>query len=326
MVTCVLGAILAHVSGRRGWAFVLAIGAGLLRPEAWPFLGLYALWLLLDDRRRLPWLVGGLATLPVLWLGPEVWGSGNAFRASDRAQNPRRNSPAFADDPAGEVVRNALGMLPVIAVVGVVLAVAIALAGRARTAEQKLALFLAALGTAWIGLVAVMTIRGFSGNERYLIAPGALLIVAGAAGIVWAVQLLLARRGAAIVAPVAVAVAMALAAVAFAAQDGDEAKPTLDQVEYQAQLIDDLDRVVGDAGGAKRLRACGHAYTGPFLVPAVAWRLHLHGEQVDLQPRRPDVTFHVRTVRRSRFVPRVRSGRQLARRGGWVLTANCRTR
>ena len=323
MVTCVLGAVLAHVHGRRGWAFALAINASLLRPEAWPFTALYGLWLLLDDRRRLPWLAGGFATLPVLWLGPELWGSGNAFRASDRAQNPRSNSPAFSDDPAGEVISNAIGMLPIIAVVGVVAAVVIGVARRARDTEAKLALFLAALGASWIGLVAVMTIRGFSGNQRYLIAPGALLIVAGAAGIVWALQLAIRRR----TGPrLAVAAAMAAAAVAFAAQDGGELGPTLEQSEYQADLAHDLDRVVEEAGGAKRLRGCGNAYTGPFLVPAVAWELRLHAEQVDLEPRRPDVTFHVRTLRGSRLVPRVRGGRMLAREGGWVVTANCRTR
>ena len=112
MVALVLGAALCHLEGRKGWAFTLAIGAGLLRPEAWPFLGLYALFLLWEDRARLTWIAGGLASLPVLWLAPEYWGSGNAFRASDRAQNPRSNSPAFADNPALEVVKDAIGLAP----------------------------------------------------------------------------------------------------------------------------------------------------------------------------------------------------------------------
>ena len=99
-----------------GWAFALGVGAGLLRPEAWPFLGLYALYLLWTRTACAAWQRGiacpGLATLPVLWLGPELWGSGNAFRASDRAQNPNADSPAFADHPALEVVKNAIDMVP----------------------------------------------------------------------------------------------------------------------------------------------------------------------------------------------------------------------
>src|SRR4051812_34396738 len=56
MVALVLGTALCHLQGRKGWAFALAIGAGLLRPEAWPFLGLYALWLLWEDHARLKWI------------------------------------------------------------------------------------------------------------------------------------------------------------------------------------------------------------------------------------------------------------------------------
>ena len=40
------------------------------------------------------------ASLPVLWFGPELWGSGNLNRASDRAQQPNADSAAFAANPA----------------------------------------------------------------------------------------------------------------------------------------------------------------------------------------------------------------------------------
>jgi hypothetical protein len=66
-------------------------------------------------------------------------------------------------------------------------------------------------------------------------------------------------------------------------------------LRYQGELPHQLARAVEKAGGAARLRACGHAYTAPFLVPAVAWRLHVHMEQVDLEPERPAVVFRVHT-------------------------------
>ena len=74
--------------------------------------------------------------------------------------------------------------------------------------------------------------------------------------------------------------------------------------------------VVAGAGGAEvgaararcassaRLRACGHAYTGPFLVPAVAWQLHVHTNEVDLVPERPAVVFRVHTNHGGRAAPR----------------------
>ena len=72
----------------------------MLRPEAWPFILLYALWLLWTDRSRLPWVAGGLLLLPVFWLLPEYWGSGDFWRASERANTPNPNSPAFAERPS----------------------------------------------------------------------------------------------------------------------------------------------------------------------------------------------------------------------------------
>jgi hypothetical protein len=260
----------------------------------------------------------------VLWLGPELWGSGNAFRASDRAQNPNADSPAFADNPAVEVVRNALEMIPNVAVAGAVLVVVLLAARRAPAApdDRATATGLAVLAAAWIGLVAVMTVRGFSGNQRYLFVPAALLIVLGAVGIVWAARLAIRTRGGlalTVVGATALAAAMVL-------PDADALSDTFRGAEYQVQLVDDLDRLVDDAGGKDFLNACGHAYTGPFLVPQVAWRLGLHINQVDLDPEPPAVVFHVKTIKRAGwFSPGLRTGAPhvIARRGGWILSAEC---
>jgi hypothetical protein len=305
---------------------VLALAVGMLRPEAWPFVGLYALWLLYEERRRLPWVAAGLVSLPVLWLGPELWGSGNALRASDRAQQPNPDSPAFADNPALEVVDNAIGMIPWAAVAGVVAAIALVALRRAPDGRGRLAAALAALAAAWVVLVALMTSNGFSGNSRYLMPPAAMLIVLGAAGAVWAVSALLGARrprGAGWV-----AVAAVLAAAAFALQDAHDVPDQLRGVEYQAELADTLPRVIDRAGGAAELRACGHAYTNPFLVPQVAWHLGVHAQQVDLDPdqERPAVVFHVSTcAARAGRAPRGPSaGRtELAREGTWIVTADC---
>ena len=44
------------------------------------------------------------ALIPLLWFGPELWGSGDALRASSRANNPNPGSAAFAEHPGLEVV------------------------------------------------------------------------------------------------------------------------------------------------------------------------------------------------------------------------------
>lgn len=359
MVALVFAGVLLHLNGRRGWAFTMAIGAGLLRPEAWPFLGLYALWLLWEDRTRLRWLALSLVSIPVLWLGPELWGSGNAFRASDRAQKPNRDSPAFAEHPALEVTKDAIGLAPAAAIVGVVLALGLAAfallrggagvggaglgsvggVGAERAAEDgasglrgrlpsrhdaAVALALGVLAIAWIGLVAVMTTRGFSGNQRYLIVPAALLILLGGVGVAWAVRALV-PDGAAL--PAVAAVAAVVLAALFVGPGADTIRGTLRTVEYQVDLYRDLGTLIDEGGGADAVKACGTAVTGPFMVPQVAWRLHRHTGEVKVEPEpgKRAVFFHVRLTGGAKVGPPVSAARpyELARAGHWLLTSDC---
>jgi hypothetical protein len=167
------------------------------------------------------------------------------------------------------------------------------------------------LAIAWLGLVAYMTSDGFSGNQRYLIAPVALLIVLAGAGIGWAlgrVAALVARAVPAVRGRPAVPIALTLAAAAatafvFAAPSFQRFEPNLRGLKYQAELADELPGLVRAAGGAEALKRCGDPYTGPFLVPVVAWNLHMHTKDVQLAPSTPAVVFRVKTTGRSRPVP-----------------------
>ena len=49
MAALVLWAFERHLDGRRDHALYLGAGAALMRPEVWPFLGLYGLWLWFRD-------------------------------------------------------------------------------------------------------------------------------------------------------------------------------------------------------------------------------------------------------------------------------------
>ena len=85
-----LWAIDRHLEGRRGQAFVLGVAASLIRPEAWPFIGLYALWLWVAEFRRPAarrLVIVGLALLPVLWFVPPWVGSGQPFLAASHAKD-----------------------------------------------------------------------------------------------------------------------------------------------------------------------------------------------------------------------------------------------
>jgi hypothetical protein len=326
IVAFVLGAIDRHLAGDRRAAFLLMAGAALLRPEAWPFLGLYGLWLLWS--RGLPWrlVVGTGAGVLALWLLPELWGSGDLLRAAHRAKDVNPGAPTFADNPAAEVLNRAGQMLTAPLLAGLA-AGAVMLAARR---DRALAL-LAGGAIAWLALVAYMTQDGFSGNQRYLITPIVLLMALSGAGVGWALGRAaeLVHRGTTGAGRARTAVVLAVAAavgVAFAAPSFARFPLTLRSLEYQAKLADTLPGLIREAGGVEALKRCGNAYTGPFLVPLVAWNLGLHTSEVQLEPRRPAVVFRVRTTSRSRPVPSlapVGDDRTLAVSSSWRIVAAC---
>src|SRR3954465_10222473 len=104
LVALCLWAIERHLDGRRKDAFLLGLGAALLRPEVWPFIALYGLYLMATDRRTktVALVLGGGGALVVLWFVPESLGSGDFLRAAARARQPNPDSAAVARHPLVE--------------------------------------------------------------------------------------------------------------------------------------------------------------------------------------------------------------------------------
>ena len=179
----VLWAFERHLDGRRDQALYLAFAGALLRPEVWPFLGLYGFWLWFAE----PWLRTRLVVLgalvPALWFLPEWWGSGDPFRAGARANNPNPGSAAFAEHPALELVSRfrkvVIAPVKVGIIIGTLYAFVMWIRHRGREA-QTVAVALG--GAAWFVLVAAMTEAGFAGNQRYLIVTTAAVCVLGGLG------------------------------------------------------------------------------------------------------------------------------------------------
>ena len=144
-----------HLDGRRDHALYLGVACALLRPEVWPFLGLYGLWLWFQEPRLRARMVGFAVLIPALWFLPEWWGSGDPFRAGERANAPNPGSAAYAASPAIELVKRHFGVT--IAPVEAGTLIASRVRGRdvahapPRGADARLALG----GFAWLALVAV---------------------------------------------------------------------------------------------------------------------------------------------------------------------------
>ena len=303
LVALVLWAVERHLDDRRGHAFALGVAAALLRPEVWPFLGLYVLWLWVREPRLRARLVVGVALIPLLWFGPELIISGDPLRASTRANEPNQDSPAFAAFPALEVAQRAgMLLLPPFLVLFVGGA---AWAARAWLVHRRegTTLALAAGALAWTGLVAAMTEAGYSGNQRYLVVWAGLASVVAGVAVARVVRDTEHWR-----VPRARALAWAtLAAMTVPVLPWMVAKQVEDArtVAYEASLYRELDSAVALAGGPAAVRRCGEAFTGPFQVPWIAWRLGLHTGAVSYEPRAPGVVFRTRPEPGTRTAPTI---------------------
>jgi hypothetical protein len=286
LVALVLWAVERHLDGRRTHAFLLGFAAALLRPEVWPFWGLYGLWLVYQawdghpPWREIALVFGSGALAIVLWFLPEYLGSGDWLRAASRARDPNPDSAAFATSPFLEVFRRSAAILSVpVYVGGAIAAVAAWRRDHVRTA-------LAVMATILMVAVALMTEAGFAGNLRYVALPAALVCVLAGAGWVAVVRWARERRGPRLAA--AIATILLGAAVPFVAADVSTLRADWDLVTKEADFYGpNLRAAIAKAGGEEEIKSCGRVFTGAFQVQAVAWYLHLHGNEAEIFPFGP---------------------------------------
>lgn len=278
LVAFVLAAIQRHLAGSPRQALALATLAALVRPEVWPFLGLYGVWLWRSGPGARRSVGLALAAVPVLWIGGDLLGSGAAFTGSERA---RVFGVVDGFDRAiartGEVLELVLELpLPAawpLAAIGVWLG--------PRSVARPLAL---AAG-AWTAIVVVEHLLGYYPLARFALPAAAVVCVLAGVGAVglwtWA------RRHGRRVATVAVAVLVLAAVPSLVLRAGDldgDVDGALARGDQQAELL----RAVEAAGGPEAPARCGRAAVDDFLLaPALAWELRLPLSRVDAAgPRR----------------------------------------
>ena len=312
LVGLCLWAIERHLDGRRRDAFLLGVAAGLLRPELWPFLLAYGLWLMWTDAGTRLLVVGCGALTLVLWFVPEYVGSGDFMRAASRAREPNPDSAAFADIPFVETFRRSGSVLMPPLLLGAVIALV-----RAWLERDRVRLTLGAVAAALMVAVAAMTQAGFAGNLRYVALPAALVCVLAGAGWVEVVRSAAARFGR----PAAAGVAALLIAAAapFVVADVDKLAFDLDVVRAESELYDRLPAIVAKSGGSARLLECGPVYAPPFEVQAVAWAMHVHSAQVGIFAAPPGTVLagHFSALGHDPRFPEINKNRR------WFVGRNC---
>lgn len=331
-----LCAVDRSLEGRHLEALVLVWFAALLRPEVWPFLGIYGIWLWrMEPRRRL--LLVALATLlPVLWFGPDLLAAGDAFRSLHRADLPTQGGPLLGPRPGLTLLGTAAHYLPLpfalTAPVPIVALGARALvrrhahqqrpSGQRRPRVERTTRAMTIVSGVWLIIeVATTQVGRNPGDQRYLIVAGAGAAVL--AGIGWG---LVVEAGARVGARCAarldpeggaghgpgrlgravVSVALVCLTVPFVVVGIRQLRSDGREIRYQAALYRQLPVAVRAAGGVRHVVDCGAVYTSFYQAPAVAWQLDVHLGDVRL-------TTAPLGAQRAARSPRTRAARELAR-------------
>lgn len=322
-----LMAVERHVDGCRRQALLLAAAAALIRPEAWPFLGLYIAYLWIARREGRGLAVAVIAAVPALWFAPPLISFGDAFQASSAALVPLREG-GETQHHGLRVVTEFLGMLPL--PVKLVLPVALPFLVRRGAPRRRLNTLLAGAAIAWIAIVAVLAQRGYAAVPRYLFLPAAVTAIAASAGLTRGVEACalwlgrgLGRSREAVFAAAVLAVGAAVVITGERAVSslGSDAR----DIAAEATRDDGLGAALASVGGPRAALACGRPITGWFEVSALAWRLGVETDQVARRSVRgaPEVVFVWRPGRPGIGGPLPRHSRTLVTTPQWRVLARC---
>ena len=106
LVALLLWAIERHLDGKRAHALVLGFAAGLIRPEVWPFLGLYVVFLWVREPKLRVLSAVLLVLTPILWFAPDALLAGEPLRSTEEAE------AATTSVSASDVLRTTYELVP----------------------------------------------------------------------------------------------------------------------------------------------------------------------------------------------------------------------
>jgi hypothetical protein len=270
IVALCLGAVDCHLHRRFRWAFVLGCLAALGRPEAWLFLGLYAIWAWLRVPSMRWTIVAGAVAVLVLWFGIPALTSRTPFVAASNALGSGRR--LRSDQILGTFGRF-VGLNPRVLELTAALTVVWALLRR-----DLVVVGLAVGVGAWVVVEIAFSLHGWPGLARYMFEPAALLVAIAGVGVgrvladpprfgSWSVP------GWASIGLVVVIVVALLSPALNRARF--EHKDIVAQRVRTAE-IGKLSSVVASLGGPSRLKRCGEPLTRLEYQTILAWTLRVN--------------------------------------------------
>ena len=279
IVALCLAAIDLHLDGRTRLAFCAGVLAGLGRPEVWPFLGLYFLWAWSRRPATRPVLIGGVVVMALLWFGIPALTSRTPFVAAANAMDSGRR---LTSDQVGGTISRFLELHYWPLEIAALLAVALAAWRRSRADRVTLALArrrgrlggrrdrLCAARLAGAGPVHVRGRGGDDRARRHIRGAGAGR-PAATGGV----------AGSAATAVGAVAVGLLVIGLLPPALSAARTEHKDIHVQRARTIqLGKLNSVIGQLGGAARLRACGEPLTRLEYQTTLAYSLGVNVSKI----------------------------------------------
>lgn len=292
LVAIAVWAVDRLIDGRHLQAYLIMAAGGLIRPEWWPFLGLYAIWLWFrhpgfkSPTMRVI-LLAGLAVQPIGWFVPPWITTGQPFLAATHAAD-------YNGHLGSNVLRSILArgvrdqLLPalILAVVAVVITWV--------RDRNKTILAIAAGIAGWWVVVVGETLDGYPGLERFFLPAAALTTVLGGVGLAELARLAGGLAGSLRRPAVAgVAVILAAACVPFSTTQIHVVRDDERFASQGVHLLDTLTQAIAAAGGKAHVLPCPSSFTAinHSAQTALAFKLGVTLQRVGTSMRAPGVNF-----------------------------------
>ncbi|HET9718812.1 MAG TPA: hypothetical protein VFP55_01915 [Solirubrobacteraceae bacterium] len=276
IVTLCLAATDFAVHRRPRLALLAMFLAGLGRPELWAFLGLYGLWFFVKaPRMRLLIVLLGIATLAAWFIVPGL--------TSQSWLHPGQLAMGSHRAIQGNKIIGVFDRLRTLFALPVQLTIVFAL-GLAVVRRERTWLWVAGAALVWVIVETGFALHGFSAVIRYLVEPGALLVVLAGAAIGRVLGWVPPGPRFLRLAPVIPIIALLIGLI-------PGAKFRLVVIRYEIKVdqkakveLDRLRRVIRAEGGAAAMKSCGQPATLLGYQSELAWVI---GENVGSVSFRP---------------------------------------
>ena len=316
------------IERRHMQAFFIGAIAGLMRPEWWPFLGLYAVWLVwrvpgFRSPLKLLFLAACLVAQPFFWFVPPYISTGHAFSAATQAHD--YNGHLGTNVLRTVVARGVNDQVTPALILGILAVVVSWIRDR-----NRLVLSVGLGVIAWWVVVIAETLDGYPGLERFFLPGAVLTCVLAGVGVALLAQLAgqaVSRVNPAMGTVAAVVAGAVLVAVWYPFGTTrariKDARAFFPAASLAVSTYHELDHVIAAAGGRSAILPCKSSFIAinHSVQSMMAWKLHVVLERVGTAMTQPGLDFigpHNSVDGGPAAVdPRLTTHQDLGSTGGW---------